>query len=107
MKCAAELGALAVEDSLALNEGSEAIKASGRGISFDAQRRARPAMKNILASDQEANVRTGWHSETLVNLQLTNHAGLQVLICHQVALELVVRWDLSAVEILLGCRIVL
>mmetsp|Transcript_90724 Transcript_90724/g.234265 ORF Transcript_90724/g.234265 Transcript_90724/m.234265 type:complete len:210 (+) Transcript_90724:141-770(+) len=104
---AAELGALAVENALALDEGRDAVDAARRRVGLDAQGRDGEAVEHILAGDQEADVRTRGQRQALVDLEVADHARLQVLIRHQVALELVERRDLGSLEVLLRSRVVL
>merc|ERR1719446_1095294 len=63
-------------------------------------------MKHILTSTKKTNVCTRWHSQALIDLQIADHAWLQIIICHQIALKLVIRWYFSAVHIFFWCRVI-
>merc|ERR1719422_3055720 len=102
-----ELGALPVEDALALDEGVDAVDAARRGVRLDAERGHREAVEDVLPRDEEADVSAGRQSESFVHLEITHHAWLQVLVRDQVALELVERGNLGPVQVLLGSGVVL
>eukprot|EP00413_Alexandrium_margalefii_P013556 CAMPEP_0204531568 /NCGR_PEP_ID=MMETSP0661-20131031/11242_1 /ASSEMBLY_ACC=CAM_ASM_000606 /TAXON_ID=109239 /ORGANISM="Alexandrium margalefi, Strain AMGDE01CS-322" /LENGTH=276 /DNA_ID=CAMNT_0051537733 /DNA_START=32 /DNA_END=859 /DNA_ORIENTATION=+ len=104
---AAELGALAVEDALALDEGGDAVDPARGGVRLDAEGGHGPAVEHVLAGHKEADVRPRGQRQALVHLEVPHHARLQVLVRHEVALELVEGRDLRALEVLLGRGVVL
>merc|ERR1719491_2323396 len=77
MESATELGALAIEDALALDE---AVDAPWGRVCLHAQSGNGEAVQHILPSDQKADVSSRRQSQTLINLEITHHAGLQVLV---------------------------
>merc|ERR1719515_27720 len=64
-------------------------------------------MEHVLASDQEADVSTRGQCETLVNLQLANHARLYIVVLDKVALKLIVCGNLRTIKIFFWCGVVL
>mmetsp|Transcript_66725 Transcript_66725/g.206346 ORF Transcript_66725/g.206346 Transcript_66725/m.206346 type:complete len:220 (-) Transcript_66725:45-704(-) len=104
---AAELRALPVEDTLPLDEGVDAVDAARGRVGLNAQGWHRPAVEHVLPRHEEADVRARGEGQALVDLQVAHHAGLQVLVRHEVALELVERGDLGPLEVLLRGGVVL
>eukprot|EP00419_Tripos_fusus_P036467 CAMPEP_0172780278 /NCGR_PEP_ID=MMETSP1074-20121228/202846_1 /TAXON_ID=2916 /ORGANISM="Ceratium fusus, Strain PA161109" /LENGTH=216 /DNA_ID=CAMNT_0013617253 /DNA_START=127 /DNA_END=779 /DNA_ORIENTATION=- len=76
-------------------------------LSTDAQGGNGPTVKYILACDQEADVGTRWQRQPLVNLKVPHHARLQILIRHEIALELVICRDFCTIQIFLGGGVIL
>merc|ERR1712087_370508 len=89
VESAAQLGALPVKDTLPLDESVDPVDSARSGVCLDTQSGNRESVQDVLASDQETDVRSRGKRQALVDLQVADHARLQILISHQVALELV------------------